>query len=89
MSHDCIQEAAILKIFNTLDEINKGIAGLQKEQALTNQFLTGNGQPEIGILSRLLKLEQSVGNLNVLKAQFIAIGAFVGFIASIIITIMK
>lgn len=72
MLHECRQEQAILKIFNTMDDINKSIAGLAEKQSLTNQLLKGNGIK--GLCERVADLEETVAGLNNLKLGFLTLG---------------
>ncbi len=86
--HNCKQEDNIGKLFDRLNEIKTAIAEIKGQSALTNQLLQG-AKDCPGLAARVAKLEKDVGSLNITKAQFMAIGAFLGCLMSAIISILK
>ena len=86
--HDCKQEPTINKLFDGLDTIKAEMSSIKQDTALTNQLLTGV-QGMSGLVGRLIKLETDVKNLNVVKAQFGAIGAVAGGLVAFAVSIFK
>lgn len=98
MNHECEQKEAILKVFNVLDEIKEKLSDFNKEQALTNQLLKGNGVK--GLCDRVTDLEANYGILSkaqtenkatakLIKAQLLALGAVFGFLVSTTISLIE
>ena len=88
MTHECRQEGAIDKLFAKLEEIQKEIAETKSQTALTNQLLKGV-EDAPGLVSRVAKLEKQVGKLNIIKAQFAAVGAFIGCAITALVSFFK
>lgn len=88
MTHECVQEGAIGKLFEKLEEIQKEVSETNKQTALTNQLLLGVRDAP-GLVARVAKLEMDVGKFNTIRAQFTAIGAFIGCIITALISFFK
>lgn len=88
LTHECRQEGAIGKLFEKLEEIKDEVSEVRKEAALTNQLLTGI-EDAPGLVKRVAKLEVEVGKLNMIRARFAAIGAFIGCIITALISFFK
>ena len=69
-----------------LSFIRAGVSSLQDDMAILKEILTGNGQPEHGLVVKVAKLEQSMSTVR--KMFWLLVGGIFTSLGTVLFNIM-